>query len=100
MATTKKVKNEEIIEAEVVSSGKSNKNEQTKASKSMNTKESINTKNNYNSGRFFWGMVLVVMGLMFALESYLEINVWQNFWPIIIVIIGISIIVASFNNKE
>jgi uncharacterized integral membrane protein len=93
MATTKKVKKEEIVEAEVISEPK-------QAKKPANEEKISKNISRRDSGRFFWGMLLVVLGVMFALENYLEIDVWQNFWPIIIILIGMSIIFGSFYGSK
>lgn len=92
MVATKKVKKEEIVEAEVVSDPK----EPKKSAKDYDT----NLYKKAGQGRFFWGMLLVVLGVMFALENYLQIDVWQNLWPVVIILIGLSIVFGSFNKGK
>ncbi len=50
-----------------------------------------NTHNNSIIG----GVVLVVLGIIFLLQSYLHIDILDKLWPLILVAVGIVIIFNS-----
>ncbi len=42
----------------------------------------------------FWGMIILVLGMLFLLKNFgLEINIWHllgKYWPLILVFIGVK----------
>lgn len=45
--------------------------------------------------RVFWGLLLVLLGVLFLMQNYFSIDVWGIFWPIILVFIGLFLILKS-----
>lgn len=76
-----KKKEEEAIEAEIVAEETSNNP----------------SKNNIKraDGRIFWGLLLILLGILFLLQNYFSIDVWGVFWPVILVFIGLFLILKS-----
>ena len=56
-------------------------------------------RNSLDSGKLFWGLLLISLGVLFIMDIYLDINLWQNFGPIVIIIIGFSVTISSFSRK-
>ncbi len=57
----------------------------------MNTKDSAQSK---YSG-VFWGVVLILLGVLFLLErlGYLDVGeVFSTYWPVILILVGIKLI--------
>lgn len=51
-----------------------------------------------NQGRIFWGIVLMVLGVLLLLDRLGRIDfgyIIGRYWPVIFVIIGISILIGS-----
>ncbi len=49
-------------------------------------------------GRIFWGLFLVILGLLFLLEQagYLDIGrIISTYWPAIFILIGLSIFIGN-----
>jgi len=54
--------------------------------------------NKSHEGRFFWGLFLVIIGLLFLFEQlgYLDFGeVISTYWPAIFILIGISIYIGK-----
>lgn len=50
----------------------------------------------------FWGVVLVLLGVVFLLES-MNISVWRylaEYWPVFLIIIGLKNIFQHFSAKK
>jgi uncharacterized membrane protein HdeD (DUF308 family) len=71
-------KQEEITEGEVVGE----KKEKTKAPS--------------RDGKFWIGLVLIILGTVFIANNVFNIDVWDYLWPVIFVVIGIYLISNSF----
>lgn len=61
--------------------------------------EIINEKRHLNhyhreGGRIFLGLLFIVIGGLFFIQSYFGIDIWKDFWPIVIIFIGILLIVG------
>lgn len=67
-----KIKDTEIVEAEV----------ETKAK----------VKKTQTNNSLFWGLLLILLGGLFFMQNYFEIDVWNLFWPLILVFIGLFLI--------
>ncbi len=39
-------------------------------------------------GRMFWGLVLVLLGLLFLVANFIAIDVWALFWPLVLICLG------------
>lgn len=50
---------------------------------------------NSHNNSIIGGVVLVVLGVIFLLQSYLHIDILDKFWPLILVVVGIVIIYNS-----
>jgi predicted membrane protein len=51
-----------------------------------------------NQSRIFWGLIFIVVGLLFLLDQMGQLDVGyiiSRYWPAIFIIIGISIIIAN-----
>jgi hypothetical protein len=50
-------------------------------------------------GGLYFGIILVVFGVLFTLENlgYID-NVWR-FWPLILVLVGLVFVVGHFTRK-
>jgi hypothetical protein len=51
-----------------------------------------------SSGRFFWGLFLIIIGLLFLFEEMDYIDFGEaisTYWPAIFILIGISIYIAN-----
>jgi uncharacterized membrane protein HdeD (DUF308 family) len=72
--------NDETIEAEIIE------------------EKSMTRKNRDNRGDhgFFWGVILIILGILFFVQKYYNIDVWTNFWPAVLIIIGLFLIYRSF----
>ena len=49
-----------------------------------------------NSDSFFWGILLIILGILFLLQNfgYLHIgNIFRHYWPVILIIVGIRMII-------
>ncbi len=54
------------------------------------------------SGSVFWGIVLIVLGVIFLLGNFDVINydrIW-DFWPLAVIIVGLKLIVDYFAKKN
>lgn len=50
----------------------------------------------------FWGVVLVLVGVVFLLES-MNISVWRHiweYWPVLLIIIGLKNIFQHLSDKK
>jgi lia operon protein LiaF len=55
------------------------------------------SSNPVKSGRFFWGVVMILFGALFLLDNLRVLDfgeVVSNFWPLILVAIGVKIILS------
>jgi hypothetical protein len=57
----------------------------------INEKRSRHRAKN-DDGRIFIGLLLIVIGGMFFIQSYFGVNVWSNLWPIILILIGLLLV--------
>jgi uncharacterized membrane protein HdeD (DUF308 family) len=78
MATNKK---EEPVEAEIIDERIDSKADESYLRRT--------------DGRVFWGLLLILLGVLFLLQNYFSIYVWGIFWPIILVFIGLFLILKS-----
>jgi phage shock protein C len=46
----------------------------------------------YRNNSIIGGVVLVVLGLVFLIQSFLHIDILDKLWPLILVAVGIGII--------
>ncbi|GEM_PF-2475254 len=51
-------------------------------------------------GGFFFGSLLLILGIFLILENYLNINLMQYFWPILLLLLGSLLIYRSFNRRS
>jgi len=49
--------------------------------------------------RMFWGIVLIILGLMFLFGYQMELPVWSLIWPFMIIVIGSWILLIPFLSK-
>jgi len=55
------------------------------------------SSNPVKSGRFFWGVVMILFGALFLLDNLRVLDFGElvsNFWPLILVAIGVKIILS------
>ena len=50
----------------------------------------------YREG-FFFGSVLLILGVFLILENYLAIDFMRYFWPVLLLLIGARLVYRSFN---
>jgi len=53
---------------------------------------------NKNQGRIFWGILLIVMGVLFLLDQMDKLDFGDlvgRYWPVIFILIGISILLSN-----
>lgn len=48
-----------------------------------------------NRGQLFWGILLIIAGIVFLLGIYFDFNVWQILWPLFIIILGVWILLGA-----
>jgi lia operon protein LiaF len=48
-----------------------------------------------NNGSVVVGIVLIGLGGMFLLSTWLRINLWSFFWPALLIVLGVAILVRS-----
>jgi len=75
-----KEKEDATIEAEIVQ-------------KNVEVKQT--TPRGRSESKIFWGLLLVFVGMMFFLQEYLFIDIWNTFWPLLLVFIGLYLIIRS-----
>lgn len=46
------------------------------------------------------GLVIVILGILFLLDSLLDIDAWKVFWPALLIVIGLAIIYKGNGKKE
>ncbi len=53
-------------------------------------------------GELFWGTLLVVLGVLFFLQSagYIRGDVWSWFWPFVIIAIGVWVLLGGFSYRS
>ena len=49
--------------------------------------------------RILGGIIVIVIGLAFLLNSFFPWVGWGNLWPIILIVVGIAIMVKAFKKK-
>lgn len=51
------------------------------------------------TGRFFWGVFLLVLGFLYLLSKFTEVSTWfagfPKFWPLVIIFIGVGILATN-----
>ena len=60
--------------------------------------EAIYCHRRHSHGGFFFGSILLILGIFLILENYLAINLMQYFWPILLLLLGALLIYRSFNH--
>jgi hypothetical protein len=53
-----------------------------------------------NRGQLFWGVMLILAGIVFLLGIYFDFNVWQILWPLFIIIVGVWILLGALIRPE
>jgi len=48
-----------------------------------------------SDSKVFWGLLFVFVGIMFLLQEYFVIDLWDTFWPLLLVLIGLYLILKS-----
>jgi predicted membrane protein len=51
-----------------------------------------------NHGRIFWGLILIVVGILFLLDQMGQLDIgyiFSRYWPAIFILIGLSMIIAN-----
>ncbi len=51
-------------------------------------------------GQFFWGIVLVLFGVILLLGNIFEINVWDYLWPLVLMTLGASILWTTLRRAD
>ncbi len=46
-------------------------------------------------GGIFWGVLILLIGVVFLLEDQIPWLTFENFWPFIIIIIGLFIVINA-----
>jgi fatty acid desaturase len=73
------------------------KNDETIEAEIIDEKHNIK-RNNFNKGLngwAFWGLILIFLGIMFFLQNYFRIDVWNYFWPFLLILIGLLLVFKS-----
>ncbi len=54
------------------------------------------------SRNFFWGGILLLLGVLFLVDSLeiIEINLWHIFWPLMLILFGIWVLMGYFRQGE
>jgi hypothetical protein len=55
-----------------------------------------------NRNAIFWGGILIVLGVLFLLQStgVIRVNVWTLFWPILLIAWGLSLLLQGFGRRR
>lgn len=55
-----------------------------------------------NKGGVFWGSMLILLGMLFLLNSLgvLTAGVWTIFWPIALILFGLSLLISAFGRSR
>jgi len=51
----------------------------------------------------FWGVVLLSIGIIFLLNNFFDIDIWDiifDFWPMILIGIGIKMIIPHLKSNK
>lgn len=57
------------------------------------------TKNNYSNGPMIGGVIVLILGLTFLVQSYLHIDILDKIWPLFLVGAGVVMIINARHNK-
>jgi hypothetical protein len=54
-----------------------------------------------NRGAIFWGGILILLGVLFLLQSMgiLNVNIWTLFWPLLLIAWGLWILLGTFGRQ-
>ena len=54
-----------------------------------------------NRGAIFWGGILILLGVLFLLQSMgiLDVNIWTLFWPLLLIAWGLWLLVGAFGRR-
>lgn len=54
------------------------------------------------NGGIIWGALLIVMGVLFLLNSLgiLAVNVWMLLWPFALILFGLSLLISAFGRRK
>lgn len=50
------------------------------------------------SSREFWGVLILIIGLLLIVQNLLGFNFWKNFWPLALILVGLYLILKA-NDK-
>ena len=53
-------------------------------------------KSSLTSGRFLFGLILIIGGALLILKNYIPIDLDKNFWAFLLIIIGVVMVSRSF----
>ncbi|MCA9333343.1 hypothetical protein KC960_05155 [Candidatus Saccharibacteria bacterium] len=42
--------------------------------------------------KIVWGIILIILGIIFLIQNILQVDVMQYFWPVILIALGIGAI--------
>ncbi|MDR2084809.1 MAG: PspC domain-containing protein [Bacteroidales bacterium] len=57
-------------------------------------------KNDSTAGALIAGVVLILIGCMFMMQKFWDINIMRDWWPLILVVAGIIFLFNAINNKS
>jgi len=50
--------------------------------------------------RILGGIIVIVIGIIFLLNSFFPWVAWGSLWPVILIVIGITIMIQAFKKKD
>ncbi len=53
-------------------------------------------KDTFFSGRFLFGVALIIIGAILILKNYINIDFSENFWAIVLILFGLFVAIRSF----
>lgn len=57
-------------------------------------KGEVKKDNNLNS-REFWGVLILIVGLLLIIQNFLGLSFWKNFWPLALILVGLYLILKN-----
>ncbi len=58
-------------------------------------KKAIKENQGHDGGRSTFGMIIILLGILFLVQNIFNINLWHSFWPFLLIVFGISVVLNN-----